>query len=107
MKFENSGNIQIEITCDKPGYLSQKRRFNLRQVIEQKEISAKFNLVRRKTDPSPRHIKNETRESLIPVSLLYLSMCICIGRRAQPRRAERSTARTRAVSSRSEKGLMM
>lgn len=46
MKFENSGNIQIEITCEKPGYLSQKRRFNLRQVIEQKEISAKFNLIK-------------------------------------------------------------
>ena len=38
LKFENSGNIQIEITCEKPGYLTQKRRFNLRQVIEQKEI---------------------------------------------------------------------
>lgn len=46
LKFENSGNIQIEITCEKPGYLTQKRRFNLRQVIEQKEISAKFNLIK-------------------------------------------------------------
>lgn len=46
MKFENSGNIQIEITCERPGYLPQKRRFNLRQVLEQKEISAKFNLIK-------------------------------------------------------------
>lgn len=46
MTFENSGNIQIEVKCEKPGYLPQTKRFNLRQAIEQKEISAKFNLVK-------------------------------------------------------------
>ncbi|MDE6311501.1 MAG: hypothetical protein K2L96_06760 [Muribaculaceae bacterium] len=46
LKLSNSGNVQIEITCEKPGYLPQRRRFNLRQAIEQREISAKFNLVR-------------------------------------------------------------
>ena len=46
LKMENSGNVQIEVTCEKAGYLTQKKRFNLRQAIEQKEISAKFNLVR-------------------------------------------------------------
>lgn len=46
LTFNNSGNVQIEITCEKPGYVTQKRRFNLRQVIEQKEISTKFNLVK-------------------------------------------------------------
>lgn len=46
LKFENSGDVQIEITVEKPGYLPQRRRFNLRQAIEQREISAKFNLVR-------------------------------------------------------------
>lgn len=46
LKFENSGNVQIEVTCEKAGYLTQKRRFNLRQAIEQREISAKFNLVK-------------------------------------------------------------
>lgn len=46
LKLENSGNVQIEITCEKPGYLPQRRRFNLRQAIEQREISAKFNLVK-------------------------------------------------------------
>lgn len=46
LTFNNSGNVQIEITCEKPGYITQKRRFNLRQVIEQKEISTKFNLVK-------------------------------------------------------------
>ncbi len=46
LTFGNSGNVQIELTCEKAGYITQKRRFNLRQVIEQKEISAKFNLVK-------------------------------------------------------------
>ncbi len=46
LKFENSGNVQIEVMCEKPGYLPQKRRFNLRQALEQREISAKFNLVK-------------------------------------------------------------
>lgn len=42
----NAGNVQIEIKCEKPGYLPQTRRFNLLQAIDQKEISAKFNLVK-------------------------------------------------------------
>ncbi len=46
LTFNNSGNIQVEISCEKAGYLTQKRRFNLRQVLEQKEISTKFNLVK-------------------------------------------------------------
>lgn len=46
LTFNNSGNVQIEVTCEKPGYLPQKKRFNIRQAIEQKEISAKFNLVK-------------------------------------------------------------
>ena len=50
LSFENSGNVQVEIKCDKPGYISQTRRFNLRQVIEQKEISTKFNLVKDEED---------------------------------------------------------
>ncbi len=46
LSYQNSGNVQIEITCEKPGYLQQKRRFNVRQAIDQKEVSAKFNLVK-------------------------------------------------------------
>lgn len=46
LSYENSGNVQIEVMCERPGYLPQKKRFNLRQVIDQKEISAKFNLVK-------------------------------------------------------------
>lgn len=46
MTYNNSGNIQIEVSCEKPGYLTQRKRFNLRQAIDQKEISAMFNLVK-------------------------------------------------------------
>lgn len=46
LTYNNSGNVQIEVTCEKPGYVPQKKRFNLRQAIDQKEISAKFSLVK-------------------------------------------------------------
>lgn len=46
LTYNNSGNVQIEISCEKQGYITQRKRFNLRQAIDQKEISAKFNLVK-------------------------------------------------------------
>lgn len=46
LTYNNSGNVQIEVSCEKPGYIPQKKRFNLRQAIDQKEISAKFTLVK-------------------------------------------------------------
>lgn len=46
LTYNNSGDVQIEITCEKAGYITQKKRFNLRQAIDQKEISTKFNLVK-------------------------------------------------------------
>lgn len=46
LTYNNSGNVQIEVSCEKDGYLPQRKRFNLRQAIDQKEISAKFNLVK-------------------------------------------------------------
>ena len=46
LTYDNSGNVQIEVSCEKQGYLTQRKRFNLRQAIDQKEISAKFNLVK-------------------------------------------------------------
>ncbi len=44
--MDNAGSVQIEVTCEKERYLPQRKRFNLRQAIDQKEISAKFNLVK-------------------------------------------------------------
>ena len=45
LTFNNSGDVQIEISCEKIGYSTQRKRFNVRQAIEQKEISTKFNLI--------------------------------------------------------------
>lgn len=45
LTYNNSGDVQIEISCEKAGYAPQRKRFNLRQAIDQKEISTKFNLV--------------------------------------------------------------
>lgn len=46
LKMNNLGNVQIEVMCEKAGYLEQTKRFNLEQVVDQKEISTKFNLVK-------------------------------------------------------------
>ncbi len=46
LTYNNAGNVQVEVTCEKDGYLVQKKRFNLLQAIDQKEISAKFNLIK-------------------------------------------------------------
>lgn len=46
LKKNNAGNVQIEVSCEKDGYITQKKRFNLEQVLDQKEISTKFNLVK-------------------------------------------------------------
>lgn len=46
LTYNNSGNVQIEVSCEKSGYMTQRKRFNLRQVIDQKEIAAKFNLIK-------------------------------------------------------------
>lgn len=46
LTYNNAGNVQVEISCEKEGYITQRKRFNLLQAIDQKEISAKFNLVK-------------------------------------------------------------
>lgn len=46
LTYNTAGNVQIEVSCEKNGYLLQTKRFNLRSVIDAKEISTKFNLVK-------------------------------------------------------------
>lgn len=46
LTYNNSGDVQIEITCEKEGYLPQKKVFNLRSAIDQKSINAHFTLVK-------------------------------------------------------------
>lgn len=45
LTYENSRNVQIEIKVMKTGYEAQVKRFNVRQAIDQQEISSFFMLV--------------------------------------------------------------
>lgn len=47
LTYANSRNVQIEIKCTKTGYEDQIKRFNARQAIDQAEISAFFDLVKK------------------------------------------------------------
>ena len=46
LTYNNSGNVQIEVSCEKGGYVVGKKRFNVKQAIDQKEISTKFTLIK-------------------------------------------------------------
>jgi uncharacterized lipoprotein YajG len=45
LTYNNAGNVQIEIKCEKTGYYTQSKKFNVSYIIEEKEISAFFRLV--------------------------------------------------------------
>lgn len=45
LTYENAKNVQIEIKMTKNGYIDQIKRFNVRQALEQQEISTFFELV--------------------------------------------------------------
>lgn len=46
LTYNNSVDVQIEITCEKPGYLPQRKVFNIRSATDQKSINAHFTLVK-------------------------------------------------------------
>ena len=46
LTYNNAGNVQVEIKCSKAGYMEQKKVFNMLSVIDEKEISAMFQLVK-------------------------------------------------------------
>ena len=45
LTYENSRDVQIEIKITRPGYMEQMKRFNVRQAIDQQEISSFFDLI--------------------------------------------------------------
>ena len=47
LTYENSRNVTIEIKVSKKGYLDQVKRYNVRQALDQQEISGFFELVPR------------------------------------------------------------
>lgn len=46
LTYENSRDVQIEIKMVRPGYIDQIKRFNVRQAIDQQEISSFYDLVK-------------------------------------------------------------
>lgn len=45
LTYENSRDVQIEIKVKRKGYIDQVKRFNVRQAIDQMEISSFFDMV--------------------------------------------------------------
>ena len=46
LSYENSGDVRIILRCEKEGYHSQEREFNVRMIIDQEELSVFFPLVK-------------------------------------------------------------
>lgn len=46
LTYENSRDVQIEIKLVRSGYIDQIKRFNVRQAIDQQEISSFFDMVK-------------------------------------------------------------
>lgn len=46
LTYANSRDITVEIKVKKPGYIDQVKRFNVRQAIDQQEISSFFDLIK-------------------------------------------------------------
>lgn len=46
LTYNNAGDVQIEIKCEKTGYYTNSKKFNVLSVIDEKEISTFFRLVK-------------------------------------------------------------
>lgn len=46
LTYNNAGNVQVEVRCSKAGYMDQKKVFDMLSVIDEKEISTMFILVK-------------------------------------------------------------
>ena len=46
LSYQNSGNVRIILRCEKDGYMSQEKEYDVRMVLDQEEISAFFRLVK-------------------------------------------------------------
>lgn len=46
LTYQTSGNVRIILRCEKDGYMSQEKEFDVRMVLDQEEISAFFRLVK-------------------------------------------------------------
>lgn len=46
LTYNNSGDVQIEIKCEKTGYYTNSKKFSVLSIIDEKDISAFFRLVK-------------------------------------------------------------
>lgn len=46
LTYQNSSNVRIILRCEKDGYMSQEKEFDVRMLLDQEEISAFFRLVK-------------------------------------------------------------
>lgn len=46
LTYKTSSNVRIILRCEKDGYMSQEKEFDVRMVLDQEEISAFFRLVK-------------------------------------------------------------
>lgn len=46
LTYNNSGDVQIEIRCEKTGYYTNSKKFSVLSIIDEKDISAFFRLVK-------------------------------------------------------------
>ncbi len=50
LTYQNSRDVQIEVKVTRQGYIEQVKRFNVRQAIDQQEISSFFDLIKETTE---------------------------------------------------------
>ena len=50
LTYQNSRDVQIEIKVQRSGYMEQMKRFNVRQAIDQMEISSFFDLIKKDSE---------------------------------------------------------
>lgn len=53
LTYDNSRNVTIEVKVSKRGYEDQVKRFNVRQALDQQEISGFFELVAKEVESTP------------------------------------------------------
>jgi hypothetical protein len=50
LSYENANDVQVEIKVKRKGYMDQTKRFNVRQAIDQQEVSSFFDLVKEESE---------------------------------------------------------
>lgn len=63
LTYDNSRNVTVEIKVSKRGYEDQVKRFNVRQALDQQEISGFFEMVETEERQAARQAEKEAKQS--------------------------------------------